>query len=144
MTTPALPERFSGYAPDIFGKSNEIAPVEPRAGLHFKPFRLRTDDPDYKIAMGWELKVDDLRSGFRQVGDYDRDYQRTSYAAAVSAPALDSRWYRTLILQQLTTTQNLAAGVGTRGASSSIFAVAMPGSQGFIGPSPSTSLDKSP
>jgi len=39
--------------------------------------------------------------------------------------------------------QNLSAGVGTLGASSSCVAGSMPGCRGFVGPYPSTSLNKS-
>ena len=74
-------------------------PVQPPAPFHWRTFKLPASDPDAGTAIGWELKLDDVRGGYLQSGDFargsnlfDGDYRMTA------SSTLDGRWRRHLLL----------------------------------------------
>src|SRR5215471_3168376 len=108
------------YNPLLWGGIDNTT-IEPPAPLHWRTYRLPATDPDVVLygadgVIGWELKIDDLRGGLLQTGDfargsnlYDGDYRGTQ------GGTLDPRWRRHLLLPPLTTQQthltNVAAAL---------------------------------
>lgn len=103
------------FNPLLWGGIDQTS-IEPPAPLHWRTFRLPKSDPDVQLygedgVVGWELKIDDLRGGLTQVGDfargsnlYDGDYR------GFSTGTLDPRWRRHLLLPPLTTQQTNLTG----------------------------------
>lgn len=111
MTTDyATPYSPSGAF--IYGSGINASAPEPPSPLHWRTFKLPASDPDAEIAIGWELKIDDLRGGYAQYGDfgrggsqYDGDYRKTSIST------LDQRFDRHLLLPPLVTQTEHSASV---------------------------------
>src|SRR5215471_7332034 len=103
------------YNPLVWGGIDNTT-IEPPAPLHWRTYRLPASDPDVQLygadgVVGWELKLDDLRGGLLQVGDfargsnlYDGDYRGTAQST------LDARWRRHLMLPPQTTRQTNLTG----------------------------------
>jgi hypothetical protein len=108
-------ETAASTPPQIYGSPLDGSLTEPPAPLHWRTFELPSTDPDVmaygaKGVIGWEARIDDLRGGYQQYGDfgrgtnqYDGDYRMTSNSFGV-----DSRFRRHLLLAQLKTTTTLA------------------------------------
>src|SRR4051794_8854346 len=98
-------ETAASSPPLIFGSSLDASQSDPPSPLHWRTFALPKTDPEKDIAIGFELRIDDLRGGYAQYGDfgrganqYDGDYRMTSVSAG-----LDQRFRRHLMLSQLKT-----------------------------------------
>ncbi len=140
FSQPAMP-----WSP---GGAQDKTTTDPPAPLHWSTFKLPASDPDFKRnggqfnpdeVIGWEVKIDDLRSGYLQVGDFarggvgaigfdphDGDYHGTSFST------LDQRFRRHLILPSLSTGDDLAAGWANAVTASYSYASAKVQNQLFI------------
>ena len=105
---------YSPSGVNIYGSGISASKADPPSPLHWRTFKLPASDPEKDIAIGWELKIDDLRGGYAQYGDfsrggsqYDGDYRKTSIST------LDQRFDRHLLLPPKVTQTTLAsAGPG--------------------------------
>lgn len=106
--------------PLTYGSPLDGSLTDPPAPLHWRTFELAASDPDVmafgpKGVIGWEARIDDLRGGYQQYGDfargsnqYDGDYRMTSRSFGV-----DTRFRRHLMLSQLRTITTLGTSFGT-------------------------------
>ncbi len=109
-------ETASSAPPLIYGSPLDGSLTDPPAPLHWRTFKLPPNDPDVVLygaegVLGWEARLDDLRGGYQQYGDfgrgsnqYDGDYRMTSRSFGV-----DSRFRRHLMLSQLKTLTTLTS-----------------------------------
>ena len=98
------PPKVSGYlAPDLatFGAPNAPTPTGPAGRPKFSSKVVQNTDEGQIIQ--WRIVIDDLRGGTNITeGPYEEVYNR--YAMTTLDTALDGRYYQTLCLQQLATT----------------------------------------
>ncbi len=128
--TAFIAQTAASAPPLTYGSALDGSLTDPPAPLHWRTFELAASDPDVqafgpKGVIGWEARIDDLRGGYQQYGDfgrgsnqYDGDYRMTSRSFGV-----DTRFRRHLILSQLRTTTTL----GTSFANANLFWVNLNG-----------------
>ncbi len=124
FSQPAFPVNLSGTPRDA-------TPQDPPSPIRWRTFALPKDDEDVKAygadnVLGWELRIDDLRNGFLQYGDFARGGTGVQGGSAyegdyrsVSSSTLNTLHRRHFLLPFLTSQTSLAGASTPAGPVSS-------------------------
>ncbi len=114
----------AAFPVNLSGTPRDATPQEPPAPLHWRTFALPANDPDVltygkDMVIGWELKLDDLRNGYLQYGDFARGGTGVAGGSAyegdyrsISSSTMNTLHRRFMLLPFLTS-QTSFAGAGT-------------------------------